>query len=697
MTYRATTWQAGSGAADAVSGAQPSQFAEFAAIVRKRKAMIILVAIAVVVAVWLVLLWLPTLYSASSVVVLDSRKNSVADQSAVLSSLPTDPASVQNQIQVLTSRGLVSRVIEKLQLWRDPEFNGALAPSLFDVVSGGLWRDGEAEREHDAIISAFLRRLSVDAQGLSTTITITFASQNPEKAARIANAIADVYVADQVNAKAEAATKASFWLSDRIQQLSDQAQAAEGAVEQYKKDNNLSEAADGTPLVDQELAAVSTQLVQARSDLAQKQATYDRVNSLVKAGRGADIAQVVASPLIVQLRTQQADLVRQEAQLATRYGPMHPKMIDIQSQKQNLDDKIAQEVTRIAGTVANDVTIARSQVKSLERGLKQTAGQASGQNMTRVKLKALQVNAVSTRSMYESFVTRLRETQNQEAIQVADSHIISRALVPVAPSSPHRTLILAASVPAGLLLGLFLALLMERFGPALRRSKVVQLFRGLPVLAQVPDAARARAADQVTDQPHSAFAQAVGDLAATIAMSAPNHGAHVVAVTSAQHGEGKTAIAVGLARAAARRGLRTVIIDGDLHWPAVAGTLGFASVPRGVFDVLTGGAPLSRSLFKDPRSPALTLSGARRARNPSQLLASNAMAQLVDHLRQTCDLVIIDAPPVLAAHEMRFVAPLADAVMMVVRWDSAAGRAVDHAIGALAAMRSPPVGIVIAA
>ncbi len=303
--------------------------------------------------------------------------------------------------------------------------------------------------------------------------------------------------------------------------------------------------------------------------MAQKQAIYDRVTALVKSGHGADISQVVTSPLIVQLRTQQADLIRQEAQLASRYGPLHPKMIDIESQRHNLEDKIAQEVTRIVGTVANDVAIARAQVKALESNLKQSEGQASGQNMTRVKLKALQVNAISTRSMYESFVTRLRETQNQEAIQVPDAHVISRALVPVAPTSPHRILIFCASIPAGLLFGLFIALLVERFGPAFRR-KAVQLFRGLPVLAKIPDSDVRYAADQ----PLSAFSEAVDGLVAKLASLGSGQGARVIAVTSAEAGEGKTAIAVGLARAAAKRGFRTIILDGNLQWPELARTLG---------------------------------------------------------------------------------------------------------------------------
>ena len=586
-------------------------------------------------------------------------------------------------------------MIDKLQLWHDPEFNGALNPSVFDVISGALWSDGAAERQHDAIITAFLSRLTVDAQGLSTTFTMTFASQDPEKAARIANAIADAYIADQVNTKSAAGRKATDWLSDRIQRLSEQVQAAEAAVQKYKAENNLSEAADGTPLVDQQAVAVNTQLVSARADLAEKQATYDRVMALVKIGNGADISQVMSSPLIVQLRTQQADVIRQEAQLATRYGPLHPKMIDIESQKQNLEDKIAQEAKRITGSLANDVAIARAQAKSLENSLKQTETQAKGQGMARVDLKALEANAASTRTMYEAFITRLREAQDQEAIQMPDARIISRALVPVKPSSPHRLLILMAALPASLLLGLLVALLAERFGPTLRIGQAVERFRGLPVLAQIPGAVHtANAADQITDWPTSLFAQAIDGLATTITFS--NRGlTRVIAVTSAEHGEGKTVIAAGLARAAARRGLRVMIVDGDLGWPAVSRTMGSVA-QRDVLDVLAGAAPLSRALAKDARSNALVLATARRARDSAKMLASPSMAQLMAHLRQTCDLVIVDAAPLLAASDTRFVLPLADAVIMVVRWDGSSRPSVDSAIGALGVMRSPPVGIVLA-
>ena len=254
-------------------------------------------------------------------------------------------------------------------------------------------------------------------------------------------------------------------------------QAAETAVQKYKAEHNLNEAADGTSLTDQQLAAINTQLVQARADLAAKEATYSRVKALIASGHVADVSQVVASPLIVQLRTQEATLLQQEADLATRYGPKHPKLIAVKSQRRDLEAKLKQEVDRIAGSLENDVAVARAQVASLQASLRRTESEAARQNLATVKLKALQADAASTRSMYETFVTRLRQTQDQEAIQMSDARVISPAPMPNAPSSPHRTLIFAASIPGRV----FCSACWRRFWPSVsalrQRARVLRVSR----------------------------------------------------------------------------------------------------------------------------------------------------------------------------------------------------------------------------
>jgi Mrp family chromosome partitioning ATPase len=143
--------------------------------------------------------------------------------------------------------------------------------------------------------------------------------------------------------------------------------------------------------------------------------------------------------------------------------------------------------------------------------------------------------------------------------------------------------------------------------------------------------------------------------------------------------------------------LRTIIVDADLEWPALAGALGFAAAPRGLADVLAAASPLSRVVVRDPRSSALVLAGMHKTSNAARLLGSGNFSQLLGHLRRRADLVIIEAPPVLSADRLRFIVPYADALLLAVRADGAGRPVVDGAIGLLAAMHSPPVGMVLTA
>lgn len=640
---------------------------------------LIVVALAAIV----VVMW-PTRFSASSVVMLDPRKNNIADASAVVSQLPVDPAAVQDQVQILMSRDLAGRVIDKLGLANDPEFNPSLSPGLMSTLFGGA--EQSADELRNAEIDGLLHHLSVDAAGLSTAITITYSARDPEKAARIANAIADVYISSEVDATLNATRTTTEWLNQRIRQLSHQVQAAEANVQAYKAEHNLNEAADGTSLVDQQMTAISTQLVQARSDLAEKQANESRIGTLMKDGHANDVSQVVASPLIVQLREQQAEVIRQQSELATRYGPKNPKLIASQNQQRDLQAKIDQETDRIAGSVGNDVSVARAHVGSLQSSLRQAELEATDQNMARVRLKALEANAASTRSMYEAFVVRLRETQSP--IGIPDARVISHASAPSSPSSPPRALIMAASVPVGLLLGLLLALLSERFGYATPAARPVR--RAVPVLAHIPGGAVARAADQAVDWPGAPFSLGVAALARQLA---DPYGPKVVALASSQPGEDSSQIVASVARVASLMGRRVVIVDANLRGPMAARALGAAPVRAGLMEVLGGRAPLSQALARDPRSHAMVLSPVWAPRDPMGVVATRQMADLLGHLRRSCDLVLIDAPPVLMAAETCVLANLSDAVALIVR--NADDDTVDGAVEALAGNNSPPVALVI--
>ena len=681
----------------------------------------------VVLAAILISLMLPTVYSSSGVVMLDPRKNNITDMSQVLAQIEGDPATLQNQIQILSSRDLAAKVVTSLKLEEDPEFNPALAePGIGQVIAdlglalnprnwfGTSGAISAAQRLHERVLDNFQKHVSAGANGLSTAITVMATSRDPVKASRIANALVDAYIDDQIATKRDAAARSTEWLNQHIRDLAEQMRQQESAVATYKALHNLNDSAPGSSLVDQQMAGINAQIVQARSELAEKQAQNDRVQSLIRAGNGGDVGQIVASPLIVQLRTQEADLIRQEGDLSTKYGPLYPKMKALEAEKTDLDQKIKTEVGRLAGAMASDVAVARAHLASLESSLSGTARQQTAQNLARADLDALQSNAGSTRAQYEAFVGRLRQTQDQDMAVVADSRVISAASVPLSPSAPKRTLIVLASIPLGLLIGVMAALLKERLVfprivPALPGRAVARSMRpgpggrglsdlltpaaaawdGPPILADIPDAISLRAGDTMLDQPSSPYAYR---MAALVRQLESHKGAAVVAMTSIAPDEGRSAIGISLARAAARMGKKVVIIDCD---PAQT-TRRAMRVPDhgGIYDVLSGAIPLNRVLTRDSRTDAVVLAMTRQPPNMVTMFGSEQMKKLIRLLRDNCDMVVVDCARA-SAPETWLLARMSDATLMVSRRGVLNTPILAKSLEILTAAKVAPLGLIV--
>ncbi len=681
-------------------------------IIRVRQRLILGTAAAVLIVTAIVLFNLTPLYQVKALVLLDQRQNKIVDVDAVLSGLPTDPTSIENQIQILRSRTLLGRVIDKLNLDQDPEFGGG-SPSLLSAVTyyvnplhwiGGAApvSDGKTDKQakRNKTIDRLLNNLTITAQGRSSAIMITFESASAEHAQTIANTIADAYVEDQLNAKFDATQKATVWLADRIQQLSGQVQAAEAAVQEYKAQNGLTETQNGSSLVDQQLGQLNGQLINARAALAEQEAKYARVVELQKSGHADDVSQVVVSPLIGQLREQETDLLRQQAEFSSKYGPRHPKMLDLANQKRNLDAKIDEEVARVVETVANDVAVARAQVNSLSGSLNQLTGTSNVENKARIRLKELEATATSSRSLYEAFVARFKESQGQEGIQTPDARIISHAELPNSPSFPDKKLTFGVAIPAGLLLGFLFAMLAERLDAGFRTVSQIERLLGIPVLTTMPEIPGLKetgeAADRVVESPMSSFAESVRGLQMGLIRSNVDKRPKVILVTSSVPDEGKTTVSISLGRLAARSGQKVVIVDGDLRRPSVANAIGLTDAKVGVVEVLSGENPLDQCLVKDPRTPALVLPTHRSASSAPDLLGSVAMENLIAGLKSHNDLVIIDSAPLLPVNDTKVLARLADAVVFVVRWEKTPREAVVNAARALSDINAPVAGVALA-
>ena len=666
-------------------------------------------------------------YTATALVILDTQQNQMVNSTALASREQQldyyyAPSLIENQVQIIHSRVLAGRVIDKLQLDKDPKFNPPPAPDVKDSApEDGLFamlrridprkwiappkqvsiatEDQLTANERDKLINRVLGGLDARTRGRSTAIEISYVDPDPARAVQIANAVGEAFVEDQLNAKYEASQKATQWLSDRIQQLADQVRIADVAVQQYKAENSLTDT-NGTSVADQQLSALNGQLIVARSDLAEQEAKYSRVVELQKAGHAEDISQVVASPLITALRGQETELLKKEADYSSRYGPRHPRMLDLQSEKRNLLAKIDEEVQRVVETVGNDVAVARARVKSLEGSLGQATNRSTGDNRARIKLKELEANAASNHALHDAFLARFKESQGQEGIQAPDSRIISPAIVPTVPSAPNTRTAMELAGIAGLILGFLLALLVERLDSGFRTTSQVEKTLGLPVLATIPEIswsgkAAQSATDRVVDKPMSSFAEAIRGLQMGLLLSNVDKPPKVVLVTSAVPGEGKTTVAVSLARLAARSGKKVIVIDCDLRRPATARALGINKSERGLVEVLTGEKTLDQCLEKDPRSSMQILPVKLKTGNPPDLLGSNAMEKLIAGLKASYDLVVIDSAPLLPVHDTRILARHVDAALFVVRWEKTPRDAAKNATRILSDSHAPVTGIVL--
>ena len=686
---------------------------------------VILGAVAIAMAIAALNLYRTTpLYTATTLVMIDPGRNQLFDDATSLSSgggyydYYLDDSDIENQVQILYSRALATRVVENLGLDQ-----GAVASTVpvvdepqsvirqvLSLVDPRKWfaqtqvsiltEEELAANQREGLVDSVLGGLTARTRGFSTAIEITYVNADPRHAARLSNALADAYLSDQLEFKFEASERATRWLTDRVQELADRVRDADVAVQQYKADNALTEVS-GTSVVDQQLAGLSQQLIMARSEFAEQEVRFSRVAELQTAGRAQDFSQVVASPLINSLRAQESELLSREADFSSRYGPRHPRMIDLQSEKQNLLAKIDEEAARVIEIMRNDLEVARARVRSLESSLRQATGRTSEESRARIGLRELEANAAASHAMYDAFLSRFQEVQGQEGVQASDARILSRAVIPTSPSSPNVNRTLSVAAGLGLFLGFALAFLLEKLDSGFRTAKQIENMIGLPVLATIPEISGVlksvgNVSDQIMDKPMSGFSESIRGLQMGINLSNVDSPPKVLLVTSSVASEGKSTIAIAIGRLAALNEKKVLIMDADLRRPTIAKQLGISKHDAGLVEILSGSCQFEECVKKDPRSSADFLPVKFKAGNPGDLLGSEAMAKLISEVRNKYDLIVIDSAPLLPVNDTRILALLSDAAVLVVRWESTPRDAVRDSARILAESHATIPGIVLA-
>lgn len=616
-------------------------------------------------------------YTAHAVVAFESRENQVVDLQNVMSGLGGDQATINTEVEVLRSRGLVEKLVRRLDLVNDPEFNAQLRPKDGFSISK-LFGSSDAPvtptpvETFNAVVAATMAKISISNQRQSYVFKITAVTQNAEKSARIANTMAEVYILDQLEVKFAATEQATAWLTERVAELQT---VLEESVEAVKDFN-----ASSTLVSPEAVAALNRQI----KDLRERDSnTHEVIQNLT-----IWVADLEAVQNSQDFSTQAAIA---SDQTLNRMLEMHQNgtMPDMTA----FTEQFAQILTR----AKLDLERSTAQAETVKKSIADMEAQVAAQADDLIKLQQLEREAQANKLIYEFFLARLKETSVQQGIQQADSRILSPAVIPRGPSAPRKSMILTASMLLGAMFGAALILARELAQNTFRTAEDLERITGYTVLGQIPMIpARLRSGvmQYLIDKPTSAASEAVRNLRTSVLMSNVDQPPQIILSTSSLPGEGKTTQSISLAHNLSGLGKKVLLIEGDIRRRVFSQYFDIAS-ESGLLSVLSGKCTIRDAVIHDNTLGVDVLTGEKTSTNAADLFSSDAFANFLDDMRGIYDYIIIDTPPVLIVPDARVIGQHVDAILYTVRWDHTTKRQVLEGLRSFETVNLKVTGLVL--
>jgi exopolysaccharide transport family protein len=646
----------------------------------------------------------PSMFTAQADVIIDTKRVTWTQTEMSSENRTVEDAAVESEIETTKSEKVTDMVIRRLHLDQDPEFarsGPGLKQRLFKLMRlpvGPEEKPSEYELK-SGVLDAVRANLRVTRLGRSYIEQIAFTSINREKAANIANAFADAYIEDQLQAKFEATHRASAWLEQRIGELRQQASDAYRAVQDYKSANGIIIGVDGKLASEVELDQLGIALAKARADTSQALARYDRISRVLE--QRTDVASLtvpdpsvtdaLSNPVITKLRQQFLDDQNKESEWSARYGSEHEAVKNLRSEMAALQRSIWDEITRIAESYKSELQIAKSQEAAIDKRMTDVFEQSAKTRQSQVHLSELETAANSYKGIYETFLSRFTQSVQQQSFPSTEARVVTAATPPLVRSSPKTTLTIALAAICGVGLGLLSAFAREQMTRQIRTRGQLEKLIGSSCLAVLPafsqqsflrrkfqakqDISAFRQLSELP--PFSATAEALRyikvaiDLYPARAREIQPAGGKIIGIVSALPGEGKTTVAAGFAAFVAKTGARTLIIDADLRNPSMTRTLGYSGV-RGLIEMIAEKSSFGDFIIKDPKFKfdLLPSSTEKKSINSADVLNSQMMKEILRAVRSDYDYVLVDLPPILPVVDVKALAHLLDAFVLVVEWGS---------------------------
>lgn len=590
--------------------------------------------------------------------------------------------------EVITSRSMALAVVDDLELSK--------APSKAEDISVP---DEVRRQELAAELSA---NLEVQIPGDSRILAITYRSDDPEEAARLANAFANSFLRDNLMQGIEMNAYAKEYLDEQIGQTREKLQTAEQKAVDYARANRIigpallgggsegTESSGTAPTITMSnLASANSALSAARERRIAAEQRWRAVASVP----AAQLPEVRQSSMIQSLRTELAEATARKSSLSQRYQSDYPELREMSARIDDLGREISAASEEIKRSIRDEYQIALRQEGALRGEVNAVSSRTLDEQDRRLEYNLLERDAAAIRTQLDTLLQRYNEISAASNIRSSDVTQLDMALPPTVPSSPNLFKNLAAALIIGLGLAAVAAVLREAFDDRLRSAEDVERKLGARAIGQTPHVGH-EVMPQIADF-SSPISEAYSSIRASLDYQLPNVECPAVQFTSSQPSEGKSTSALATARKYASIGRKVLLIDMDLRRPSILASLELEKPSAGLLEALFMHIPLDEAILADVESNLDVLPVAAVPENPAEVLSSGLVAELLAKCRESYDVIIIDSSPVMGIADAPLLSRFVDAVVFVVEANKAQAGQARAAITRLRDMHANILGVVL--
>lgn len=662
----------------------------------------------------LISLSLQPIYRSTAQLLIESEQKSIASIEDIYGVNPFLKEYYQSQLEILKSRTLAEKVVNKLNLINHPVYNQK--PQGFSIdwhkMVPSSWLPSQKEQittiedKHKKIVQAVIKQLSIMPVRNSQLINISFESPDAQLAAKVPNTLMKLYIESDLQAKLAMTNKAATWMNKRIEGLRENLKQSEKKLQNYMERNNLINVSGIKSIATRQIEETSTNLVKSRLRLTEAESRYKQVQKL--RGRSTEafesIPTILNNQLVQSLKTTELEAEKNLSTLSQRYGRRHPKVIAAKTELKTAKANTATQIKLVIGGILKEYEIAIANVKALEASLKENKFIIQQLNRKEYQLGILEREVKANRELYDVFLSRFKETDVSQDIQALKTvgRIIDLALVSTLAYKPKKMRIVMISLVLGFMFATMFAFFLEYLDNTIKNREDVERKLGMPLLTAIPKLKLSKrnllkkTQWMFLSDSKSEFAESIRTARTGIMLSALDSPQKILMVTSSIPAEGKTTFAINQAFALGQME-KTLLIDADMRKPRIAQAFGLKHKTPGLSELVTGMQDFEECLYhvEEEEIKLDVIPSGVIPPNPNELLASHRFRELLTELAEKYTYIVIDSPPCLQISDALVLAKLATEVLYVVKADATPYQLVIDGIKRFYQMEIPVHSIVL--